>query len=51
MNIDENDLTDFGSYYSFPNHIYDAGVADATITATLSHTASVGQAEILITYV
>lgn len=51
MNIGENDLTDFGSYYSFPNHIYDTGGADATITATLSHTASVGQAEILITYV
>jgi len=51
MSSVENDLTISGSYYSFPNFIYDVSGTDIIILAGINHAASVGEAEILITYV
>lgn len=51
MTVNENDLSDIGTYYSFPNHLYDE-IAEVHVNAYLSKgNATQGSAEVLITYV
>jgi hypothetical protein len=51
MTVNENDLSDTGTYYSFPNHLYDE-IAEVHVNAYLSKgNATQGSAEVLITYV
>ena len=50
MSAGENDLSEVGTYYSFPNHLYDLG-AEIHVSAFLNKgAATVGEAEVLITY-
>lgn len=51
MTVNENDLSDAGTYYSFPNHLYDE-LTEVHVNAYLTKgNATQGLAEVLITYV
>jgi len=50
MTADENDLSEVGTYYSFPNHLYNEA-SEIHVSAFLNKgAATVGEAEVLITY-
>lgn len=50
MTADENDLSEVGTYYSFPNHLYDEA-SEVHVSAYLTKgSATRGEAEVLITY-
>ncbi len=50
MPADENDLSEVGTYYSFPNHLYNEA-SEIHVSAFLNKgAATVGEAEVLITY-
>lgn len=51
MTVDENDLSELGTYYSFPNHLYQE-LSEVHVNAYLTKgNATQGSAEVLITYV